>query len=113
VVVYEIQEAVWAPVHLRTPAALGVSQSYQNYAQVLVEAAVPGGFTVEVVFPSNAVEVPDLSDDTLASAERTVTEVGLSLRASGSGFVVAQRPAAGTSVPKGSVVQVTLRPGLR
>jgi len=110
VVVYEIQEAVWPPVHLRTTTALGVSQSYDNYVNVLVKAAVPGGFTIEIGFPSNAVAVPDLSDMTLAEARAAVIAVGLRLASSGSGNVVAQRPMADTSVPKGSVVHVDLRP---
>jgi hypothetical protein len=57
VVVYEVEEAVWAPLHLRTSAALGVGQSYVNPAfndlAVTVTAAVPGGFTVEVQVPEN------------------------------------------------------------
>ena len=52
VVVYEINEATWPPLALRTPVALGVSQSYQNAAfrnlTVTVDAAVIGGFTVAV-----------------------------------------------------------------
>lgn len=52
VVVYEVNEATWPPLALRTPVALGVSQSYQNAAfrnlTVTVDAAVIGGFTVAV-----------------------------------------------------------------
>lgn len=47
--VYEIDEAVWAPVHLR--AVLTAGQSYTNQAeqlQISVTAQVPGGFTVTV-----------------------------------------------------------------
>jgi hypothetical protein len=115
VVVYEIQEAVWAPVHLRTPTALVVSQSYSGpvqdyngYVQVTVNAAVPGGFTVEVVYPSNEVSVPDLTADDLAGARQALAAVGLLLRAHGVGDVVMQRPGAGTLVPKGSTVDVFL-----
>lgn len=49
VVVYEIDEAVWAPVHLR--AVLAAGQRYTNRAEQLeiaVGAQVPGGFTVNV-----------------------------------------------------------------
>lgn len=108
VVVYEIQEAVWAPVHLRTPTALGVSQSFNGFAQVTVNAAVPGGCTVQVVAPAVAIAVPDLTDETLAEARQDVTNAGLRLQASGTGVVVAQRPMAGTLVPLGSIVHVTL-----
>lgn len=51
VVVYEIDESVWAPVHLRTATALSVGQTYTNLAEQLeigVVSQVPGGFTVDV-----------------------------------------------------------------
>jgi hypothetical protein len=58
VVVYEIDESVWAPVHVRTPSALSVGQTYTNAAEqleVAVAAQVPGGFTVQV----SSTEHPD------------------------------------------------------
>lgn len=55
--VYEVEEAVWAPLHLRTVPPLGVSQSYVSPSYrdltVSVNAAVPGGFTVQVQVPEN------------------------------------------------------------
>lgn len=58
VAVYEVEEAVWAPLHLRTVPLLGVSQSYVNPSfrnlTVTVNAAVPGGFTVQVEVPEDS-----------------------------------------------------------
>jgi hypothetical protein len=51
VVVYEVDESVWAPMKLRTLTALPVGGSYRNDADrvaVRVKSAVPGGFVVEV-----------------------------------------------------------------
>jgi hypothetical protein len=52
VVVYEVNEATWPPLQLLTPTALGASQSFEDPAfpnfGVTVDAAVTGGFTVEV-----------------------------------------------------------------
>jgi hypothetical protein len=56
VVVYEVDESVWAPMKLRTSTALQVGQSYTNDADqvtVRVRSAVPGGFVIE----ANACEV--------------------------------------------------------
>ena len=54
VVVYEVNEAIWAPLHLRTPTALGVSESFNDPAfqgfWVTVDSAVTGGFTVHILF---------------------------------------------------------------
>jgi hypothetical protein len=58
VVVYEIDEAVWAPVHLR--AVLSTGQSYTNQSeqlQISATAQVPGGFTVTL----QSTEHPDCS----------------------------------------------------
>ena len=58
VVVYEIDEAVWAPVHLR--AVLSTGQSYTNQAEQLeisATAQVAGGFTVTL----RSTEHPDCS----------------------------------------------------
>jgi hypothetical protein len=49
VVVYEIDEAVWAPVHLRAVLTAGQSYTHQSeQLQISVAAQVPGGFTVTV-----------------------------------------------------------------
>jgi M6 family metalloprotease-like protein len=52
VVVYEVNEATWPPLQLLTPVALGVNESFEDPAfpsfAVTVDAAVSGGFTVEV-----------------------------------------------------------------
>jgi hypothetical protein len=109
IVVYEINEAVWAPVHLRTPVALGVNQIYKNSVfQLTVVGAVPGGgFSVRAQYP--AILVPDLIDMTLTEAEQAVKAVGLILRATGNGTVIVQRPSADTPVRFGSPVSVVLR----
>lgn len=52
VVVYEVDETVWAPMKLRTPTALGVGQSFHSEADrvwAFVTDAVAGGFTVLVL----------------------------------------------------------------
>jgi hypothetical protein len=49
VVVYEIDEAVWAPVHLRAVLTAGQSYTHQSeQLQISVAAQVPGGFIVTV-----------------------------------------------------------------
>jgi hypothetical protein len=52
---------------------------------------------------------PDLSGDTVSEAEAAVHAVGMLLKTYGSGQVYYQRPAAGTSIPAGSVVTVFLK----
>jgi len=52
VVVYEVDETVWAPVKLRTTTAVRVGQSFRSEADKLfvsVTDAVAGGFTVFVL----------------------------------------------------------------
>ncbi len=51
VVVYEVDETVWAPMKLRSPGALSVGQSYSNPSKgltITVKSAVLGGFVVEI-----------------------------------------------------------------
>jgi hypothetical protein len=51
VIVYEVDESVWAPAKLLTPTALGLGDAYRDLAEGLsirVTDAVPGGLTVEV-----------------------------------------------------------------
>ena len=52
VVIYEVNEAVWAPMKLRTEPTLSVGASYSNPAAritVYVETTLPGGFVVIIV----------------------------------------------------------------
>jgi hypothetical protein len=68
VVVYEIDERVWAPVHRRTPNALSLGQTYTNPAEQLeiaVTSEVAGGFTVRV----HSSEHPDCARIRAAIAE--------------------------------------------
>lgn len=52
IVVYEVNEATWPPLQLLTPNALGAGASFDDPAltnfAVTVDAAVTGGFTVDV-----------------------------------------------------------------
>lgn len=71
VVVYEIDESVWAPVHLRTPTALSVGQTYVNQPEQLeitVISQVPGGFRVGV----RTTEHPDCPTIRAAIQEATI-----------------------------------------
>jgi hypothetical protein len=73
VVVYEVDESTWAPVKLRTPAALTSGQGYANAAEgleVSVTTAVPGGFTVVVKSTENP--ACDGIRDEIASAEKQI-----------------------------------------
>ncbi len=60
------------------------------------------------VFPLDGSEVPlpDFSGQTLRQVARKCAELGLSLKVSGSGRAVAQRPAAGLPVSRGAVCEV-------
>lgn len=53
--------------------------------------------------------VPDFTDMTLAIARQAAADAGLLLRATGTGVVVSQKPAADTLVRSGSTVTVVLR----
>jgi stage V sporulation protein D (sporulation-specific penicillin-binding protein) len=52
--------------------------------------------------------VPDLSGYTLEDAYKTLSYMGLNMQAENIGNVVAQSPAPGTKVPKGSIVKIEL-----
>jgi hypothetical protein len=54
VVVYEVDESVWAPMKLRTPTALRVGERFQIDASmtVMVTDTVPGGFRITVGDPT-------------------------------------------------------------
>jgi hypothetical protein len=52
VVIYEVDEAVWAPMKLRTLPVLTVGETYSNPAAgvvVTVKSALPGAFAVDIV----------------------------------------------------------------
>ncbi len=53
-----------------------------------------------------AVTVPDLSNKTLSEAEEALEKVGLNIKVTGNGTVVNQSSEPGTSVAKGTVVEV-------
>ena len=69
---------------------------------------VDPGTTVDVTEAVPGVAVPDLTDLSLIQARQAVAAVGLRLSARGIGVVVAQSPAMGVVVARGSTVNVTL-----
>lgn len=58
---------------------------------------------------SISVTIPDLKGKSLSSATANLKAKNLNIQASGSGIVVSQDPAVGSSVEEGSVVKVTLQ----
>ena len=64
--------------------------------------------------PKDTIEVPDVTGKTAEAANRMITNAGLNLSVSGTtsnqdATVSTQTPAAGTKVPGGSVVEITMR----
>ena len=53
--------------------------------------------------------VPDLKDQTYDSAKNMLSSKNLNISSSGTGIVVSQEPAAGTSVDEGTIISVTLK----
>jgi stage V sporulation protein D (sporulation-specific penicillin-binding protein) len=53
--------------------------------------------------------VPDVTKQSVDTATNTINYVGLNISISGAGSAVSQTPAAGTLVPKGSVVNVSFK----
>jgi hypothetical protein len=126
VIVYRIQTTDplgWAqnntaPVLLLTPSPLTVGQSFDDGAGVHVQvlSSLPGGFLVNVTTPlPDLVTVPDVVEDPPASAATAITEAGLVPHFAGArgpnSWVFSQSPAAGTTVPRGSTVNLYLRTG--
>jgi cell division protein FtsI/penicillin-binding protein 2 len=66
--------------------------------------------TVKVPDNSDPVHVPDFTGLSLTQANRLATEIGLTLQATGSGFVAGQTPAKGTTAPARSTLSVRLAP---
>jgi len=74
VVVYEVNETEWAPLHLR--AVLNPGQTYENQAdgfRITTDAAIPGGFTVTVT----STEHPDCpaTREAIAEAEAEIASL--------------------------------------
>ncbi|HLN62390.1 MAG TPA: penicillin-binding transpeptidase domain-containing protein [Symbiobacteriaceae bacterium] len=65
---------------------------------------------VQEAATSETVKVPDFTGLSLAEANRLATELGLTLKTGGSGFVVDQEPKKGTAVPARSTLSVRLAP---
>ena len=64
--------------------------------------------------PKDTVEVPDVSGMTAEAANRMIINAGLNISVSGTSsnseaLVASQTPAAGTAVPEGTVVEITMR----
>jgi membrane peptidoglycan carboxypeptidase len=66
--------------------------------------------TVSVGAADEMVHVPDFTGLSLTEANRLATEIGLTLKATGSGFVSGQEPAKGTPAPARSTLSVRLSP---
>lgn len=58
---------------------------------------------------SVSVTVPDLKGKSLSNATSTLKAKNLNIQATGSGIVVSQEPAVGSSIEEGSVIKVTLQ----
>jgi beta-lactam-binding protein with PASTA domain len=77
---------------------------------------VPGGFTVTITNPSGGVLVPDVFELNPAAAAKALEAVGLvpafpHQDPKKSSWVKEQSPSAGTLVPKGTTVNMTLATG--
>lgn len=53
--------------------------------------------------------VPDLLMKNISEASRTAVECGLNVSANGTGMAIRQNPAAGTRVPRGSIIEVEFK----
>ncbi len=82
-------------------------------------AVIKAGSTVELTFAApdpklvDKLYLPDFTGLSLAEASQLARELGLTIKASGSGFVTAQEPKAGTVVAARSTLDVTLAPRQR
>lgn len=66
--------------------------------------------TVTVGAADEIVHVPDFTGLSLTEANRLATEIGLTLKATGSGFVAGQEPKKGATAPARSTLSVRLAP---
>jgi len=111
VVVYEVNEATWPPLQLRTPAALGVSQSFEDPAfpnfGVTVDAAVTGGFTVAVQVVEDP-RCPTVRAD-IATVQNRIQEVETKLQDGGD--LTAQQKAALLAALRGLRAELTTLQG--
>jgi PASTA domain len=103
-------------ISLLTPTALQPGQSVTSESGITVGvgAAVTGGFAVTIHNPTaEVVEVPDVEGDVPKQAALEIKNAGLVPvfgQASGQ-WVKSQSPAAGTLVPRGSTVTMSLGSG--
>ena len=102
-------------ISLLTPTALQPGQSITSGSGITVgvDAAVTGGFAVTIHNPTAPVIVPDVYAHSPQQAALEIKNAGLiPVFGQGSGqWVKRQSPAAGTLVPRGSTVTMTLGSG--
>jgi hypothetical protein len=122
VIVYRIQttspngtaQNATSPIVLLTPKALTAGQSFtaDNGVVIQVVAALAGGFTVNINNPNAGVAVPDVFEFNVKLATAAITAAGLVPEFTGpnqaKSWVSRQSPVAGSVVPKGTKVTMTL-----
>jgi PASTA domain len=103
------------PLNLLTKTALQAGQSFTagNGVSVRVNSAVPGGFTVSITDPDAGALMPNLFQDNVPAAKKTLKNAGfLNVVLKGpnqkSSWVKTQSPAAGTLVETPATTTVTL-----
>jgi hypothetical protein len=107
-----------APIELLTTVALTPEQEFMSDTgvKVLVIAARPGGFSISIDDPTNAVTiVPDVIGESAADAANRIHAAGLVPRFMGGNLansrVSSQSPIAGYPAARGSNVTLVLLPG--
>ena len=104
-------------IALLTPTALqpGQSLTSESGITVRVEASITGGFTVTIQNPTAPVVVPELFEETAASAAAKLQHLGLVANFTGTNtgtsWVASQDPQPGTLVLRGSTVTMYLKTG--
>ncbi|HEY4381718.1 MAG TPA: PASTA domain-containing protein [Acidobacteriaceae bacterium] len=99
------------------PTALAVGQVFTDPGGVTVRVtqALPGGFSVTINNPNLGVVVPNVFEEGQTAAAAAMHKVGLVPVFTGSGgpkaWVKSQKPVAGSIVPKGSTVTMTMVTG--
>ncbi|HWI53124.1 MAG TPA: penicillin-binding transpeptidase domain-containing protein [Symbiobacteriaceae bacterium] len=110
--------APWAEARLAeagfVPRVKGNGNRVASQSQTPGASAKPGTIIelnlVTVAGGDEVVHLPDFSGMSLTEANRLATELGLTLKASGSGFVTDQEPKKGATAPARSTLSVRLAP---
>jgi len=106
----------------RDLAVAGLSPSFSGAGETVLQQFPPAGsriptgsvvlaYTERNRLHGSEVTVPDLSGHTLRAAAEYLGMLGLRMEAQGSGIVKSQSPGPGVTVPRGTVVKISLSPG--